>query len=143
MISVRKEWRACNSDTELLAWAKKWGALLMEEFQNPIWASGYTTGKKSVLDVLEAIRDGKDVEVTEDALNAYKSALEIVTSRIKIVSFNIQATEQALETLDQEELTQIAAEEMAKQLAKYIQMDVEELDNNMVNFTFNLVMVDN
>jgi hypothetical protein len=48
-----------------------------------------------------------------------------------------------LETLDQEELTQIAAEEMAKQLAKYIQMDVEELDNNMVNFTFNLVMVDN
>ncbi|NDD84074.1 hypothetical protein EBZ38_07345 [bacterium] len=142
MISVRKEWRECNSDEELLAWAKKWGTLLMEDFQNPIWTSGYTNGQKSILNTLEAIRDGKDVDSNEDVINAYKSAIDIISSKLKIVSFNIQATEEALHTLDQDELTKIAAEEMSKQLAKYINMDVEELDNNMVNFSFTLVMVD-
>ena len=44
MISVRKEWKAIKSDEEMLVWAKKWGGLLMETWNNPIFVEGQSGG---------------------------------------------------------------------------------------------------
>lgn len=141
MISVRKEWKQIKSDEDLLAWTKKWGSLLMETFQNPIWASGYTEGVKSVHTKLEAMNKGEYADDMDPVLEEYAKALSLIQKNIKVIQFFLTGSKEVMFNLDEDKLMAIAAEEMSKQLVKHIQMDVEEEEND-VKFYFNLVMVD-
>lgn len=141
MISVRKEWKDVKSDEDLLEWAKKWGSLLMETFQNPIWTSGYTEAKKDVYQTLELINNGEYPDTMDPLIEEYANALAIISKNIKVVQFFLQGSKEVMFELDDDKLMEIAAEEMAKQLVKYVRMDIEENDED-VKFYFNLVMVD-
>ena len=141
MISVRKEWKDVKSDEDLLEWAKKWGPLLMETFQNPIWTSGYTEAKKDVYQTLELINNGEYPDTMDPLIEEYANALAIISKNIKVVQFFLQGSKEVMFELDDDKLMEIAAEEMAKQLVKYVRMDIEENDED-VKFYFNLVMVD-
>jgi hypothetical protein len=141
MISVRKEWKSIKSDEEMLAWTKKWGSLLMETFQNPIWASGHTKGKEEVYEELEMLNRGEYPDDLSPVLEEYAKALSIIKKNIKVVQFFLQGSKEVMFELDDERLMQIAAEEMSKQLVKHIRMDIEE-EKDEVKYYFNLVMVD-
>jgi hypothetical protein len=142
MISVRKEWKKIKTDEELLAWTKKWGALLMETFQNPIWASGYAKGKSDILDQLEQINKGEYPDDMEPVIEEYANALSIVRKNIKVAQFFLQGSREVMLNLDNEQLLRIAAEEMSKQLVKHIHMDIEEENDESLKVYFSLVMVD-
>lgn len=141
MISVRREWKEVKSDEDLLAWAKKWGALLMETFQNPIWTSGYTEAKKDIYSTLELVNSGEYPDIMDPPIEEYAKALSLISKNIKVVQFFLQGSKEVMFELDEDKLMEIAAEEMAKQLVKHIRMDIEEQDED-VKFYFNLVMVD-
>lgn len=141
MISVRKEWKAIKSDEDLLNWSKKWGPLLMETFQNPIWTSGYTEAKKDIYSTLELLNKGQYPDVMDPVIEEYAKALSIISKNIKVVQFFLQGSKEVMFELEEDRLMEIAAEEMAKQLVKHIHMDIEE-DEDEVKFYFNLVMVD-
>ena len=141
MISVRKEWKAIKSDEDLLNWSKKWGPLLMETFQNPIWTSGYTEAKKDIYSTLELLNKGQYPDVMDPVIEEYAKALSIISKNIKVVQFFLQGSKEVMFELEEDRLMEIAAEEMAKQLVKHIRMDIEE-DEDEVKFYFNLVMVD-
>ena len=141
MISVRKEWKAIKSDEDLLNWSKKWGPLLMETFQNPIWTSGYTEAKKDIYGTLELLNKGQYPDVMDPVIEEYAKALSIISKNIKVVQFFLQGSKEVMFELEEDRLMEIAAEEMAKQLVKHINMDIEE-DEDEVKFYFNLVMVD-
>ena len=141
MISVRKEWKAIKSDEDLLNWSKKWGPLLMETFQNPIWTSGYTEAKKDIYSTLELLNKGQYPDVMDPVIEEYAKALSIISKNIKVVQFFLQGSKEVMFELEEDRLMEIAAEEMAKQLVKHIRMDIEEQEED-VKFYFNLVMVD-
>jgi hypothetical protein len=141
MISVRKEWKSIKSDEEMLEWAKKWGSLLMETFQNPIWTSGFAKGQEKVYEELEMINCGEYPDEMTPVLEEYAKALSIVKQNIKVIQFFLQGSKEVMFELDEDKLMEIAAEEMAKQLVKHIRMDIEEEEDG-VKFYFNLVMVD-
>lgn len=141
MISVRREWKGVKSDEDLLAWAKKWGALLMETFQNPIWTSGYTEAKKDIYNTLELVNGGEYPDIMDPPIEEYAKALSLISKNIKVVQFFLQGSKEVMFELDEDKLMEIAAEEMSKQLVKHIRMDIEEEDED-VKFYFNLVMVD-
>lgn len=142
MISVRKEWKQIKSDEDLLAWSKKWGALLMETFQNPIWASGYAEGVKSVHTKLEAMNKGEYDDDMDPVLEEYAKALSLIQKNLKVVQFFLTGSKEVMFNLDEDKLISIAAEEMSKQLVKYIDMQVDDDDPEEIKFYFNLVMVD-
>lgn len=141
MISVRKEWKAIKSDEDLLNWSKKWGPLLMETFQNPIWTSGYTEAKKDIYSTLELLNKGQYPDVMDPVIEEYAKALSIISKNIKVVQFFLQGSKEVMFELEEDRLMEIAAEEMSRQLVKHIRMDIEESDED-VKFYFNLVMVD-
>lgn len=141
MLSVRQEWKKVKSDEDLLAWAKKWGSLLMETFQNPIWTSGYTEAKKDIYSTLELVNKGEYPDVMDPIIEEYARALSIISKNVKVVQFFLQGSKEVMLELEEERLLEIAAEEMAKQLVKHIRMDIEE-EEDTVKFYFNLVMVD-
>ncbi len=143
MISVRKEWEVCETDTDKLAWAKKWGDLLMETYQNPMWTAGHTQGTKELLAVLKNISRGDvpDVPLPEE-IEGYAIALETLKKTIKVVSFSIKVEESIMPNLEESRLLQVAAEQIATGILPFIDMEVEEQeDEGLVNFNFNLVLV--
>jgi len=145
MLSVRKEWLEAETDTDRLAWANKWGDLLMEDFQNPIWTAGYAQCRKEFIALLEKIRKNEeeiDMEDLEEEVQAYVRAIDIVSQKLKYVSFNIDAGPEVLHNLDEETLKEIAAEQMAKVLIRHITIDTEDLPGDNIRFHFNLTMVD-
>jgi hypothetical protein len=141
MISVRKEWKEIKSDEDLLKWSKKWGPLLMETFQNPIWTSGYTEAKKDIYNALDMVNRGEYPDDMDEPIEEYAKALSLINKNLKVVQFFIQGSKEVMFELEEDKLMEIAAEEMAKQLVKYIRMEIEEQEHD-VKFYFNVVMVD-
>jgi hypothetical protein len=126
--SVREEWLQAESDEQILAWAKKWGWLLCEDYQNPIWTEGFTKGKNSVFEELEAEEDEVSL------------ALDIFRKKIKILTFNVEAEYSILASLEESEIRKAAADLMVDALADQIRMEVEKLENSVM-FTFYLTLV--
>lgn len=136
MISVRKEWKDVSSDEEMLQWAKKWGALLMETWNNPIYTAGHTEGKNEVLTQLDQVAEGNIPQVAPVQVQNYAEALNVISQNLKILSFTLKSSLK----IEEEALRSVAASEMAKKLADFIEIDVEYKDE--IHYHFNLVMVE-
>lgn len=143
MISVKREWKECKTDEERLAWANKWGDLLMEDYQNPIWVSGHTQGMKEYSTLLKKIKAGEKIEqVLPIELQEYASALETLHANLKVVTFNVTVEEAALPNVDEDMIMKVAAEQMSNVIVKYTRVETEELENGDVKFSYNIVLVD-
>lgn len=136
MISVRKEWKDVSSDEEMLQWAKKWGSLLMETWNNPIYTAGHAEGKKEVLTQLDQVAEGNIPQVAPVQVQNYAEALNVISQNLKILSFTLKSSLK----IEEEALRSVAASEMAKKLADFIEIDVEYKDE--IHYHFNLVMVE-
>ena len=139
MISVRKEWKEISSDEEMLAWAKKWGALLMETWNNPIFVAGHTEGKKSVLHQLDQVAAGEYPDNPPDQVLNYAEALQLISQNLKVLSFTLKSQKDF--SIDTATLKKLAADEMAKKLVDFVDIDVETTDTEK-HYHFNLVMVE-
>lgn len=139
MISVRKEWKEISSDEEMLAWAKKWGALLMETWNNPIFVAGHTEGKKSVLHQLDQVAAGEYPDNPPDQVLNYAEALQLISQNLKVLSFTLKSEKDF--SIDTTTLKKLAADEMAKKLVDFVDIDVETTDTEK-HYHFNLVMVE-
>lgn len=143
MISVRNEWLECKTDEDRLKWANKWGDLLMEDFQNPIWVSGHTQGIREYTALLKKIKAGEEIDhAIPEELQEYQSALETLHKTLKVVTFTINVEKDTLPKVDEEVLLKVAADQMAGMLAQYTEIDAEELENGDVKFTYSLILVD-
>lgn len=143
MISVRKEWEAVKSDEEMLKWAKSWGPLLMETYQNPIWKSGFTQGKKELLETLDRLRHGEIVHVQlEPQLEAYASAVETLNKTFKVINFHITVEEAVLPNLDEDRLMKVAADQISEALIKNLYVEHEEQENGDMKFIYHLIILD-
>lgn len=142
MISVRKEWEAAQTDTDKLAWAKKWGDLLMETYQNPIWTAGHTQGTKEVLALVSNIRKGKvpDIPLPEE-LQQYVTDVVTLAKSLKTISFSIKVEESALPNLDEDKIKEVACEQVAQGIYPFIEVEMLELDTGMVEFNYNIVVI--
>lgn len=136
MITVRKEWKNISSDEEMLQWAKKWGALLMETWNNPIYTAGHTEGKKEILTQLDQVAEGNIPQAAPVQVQNYAEALNVISQNLKILSFTLKSSLK----IEEETLRSVAASEMAKKLADFIEIDVEYKDE--IHYHFNLVMVE-
>ena len=142
MISVRKDWEAAKTDEELLEWAKTWGALLMETYQNPIWVSGHTQGKKELLATLDKLRAGEEVTTAlEPQLEAYASAVDTLNRSFKVINFYINVEEAALPNLDEDQLMRVAAEQISQCLTQNLYVEHEEQENGDVKFIYHLIIL--
>ena len=142
MISVRKEWQAIKSDEEMLEWSKKWGPLLMETYQNPIWVSGHTQGKKELLTTLDKLRAGEEVtETLEPQLEAYASAVETLNRNFKVINFYINVDQSALPNLDEDMLMKVAAEQISECLTQNLYVEHEEQENGDMKFIYHLIIL--
>jgi hypothetical protein len=139
MISVRKEWKEISSDEEMVAWAKKWGALLMETWNNPIFVAGHTEGKKSVLHQLDQVAAGEYPDNPPDQVLNYAEALQLISQNLKVLSFTLKSEKDF--SIDTPTLKKLAADEMAKKLVDFVDIDVETTDTEK-HYHFNLVMVE-
>lgn len=142
MLTVKQEWLDALTDEDKLVWAKKWGDLLVEDFQNPIWTSGYTQGQKELLDKMRGLKMGNPV--TGDVppeLEEYASAVEVIKQTLKFISFNLIADAAVAERISREELLEIAAQQISPVITHYIDVQAEELEDGKVNFVFTLVLV--
>lgn len=139
MISVRKEWKEISSDEEMVAWAKKWGALLMETWNNPIFVAGHTEGKKSVLHQLDQVAAGEYPDNPPDQVLNYAEALQLISQNLKVLSFTLKSEKDF--SIDTTTLKKLAADEMAKKLVDFVDIDVETTDTEK-HYHFNLVMVE-
>lgn len=139
MISVRKEWKEISSDEEMLVWAKKWGALLMETWNNPIFVAGHTEGKKSVLHQLDQVAAGEYPDNPPDQVLNYAEALQLISQNLKVLSFTLKSQKDF--SIDTATLKKLAADEMAKKLVDFVDIDVETTDTEK-HYHFNLVMVE-
>lgn len=143
MISVRKEWEAIKTDEEMLAWAKSWGPLLMETYQNPIWVSGYTQGRKELLGTLDKLREGEEVTVKlEPQLEAYASAVDTLNKNFKVINFYINVEQAVLPNLDEDKLMEVAAEQISGALVKNLYVEQEEQENGDVRFVYHLIILE-
>lgn len=142
MISVRKEWEAAQTDTDKLAWAKKWGGLLIETYQNPIWTAGHTQGTKEVLALVSNIRKGKvpDIPLPEE-LQQYVTDVVTLAKSLKTISFSIKVEESALPNLDEDKIKEVACEQVAQGIYPFIEVEMLELDTGMVEFNYNIVVI--
>jgi hypothetical protein len=142
MLSVRKEWKKCKSDEELLEWTKKWGSLLMETFQNPIFTAGHTRGREEIIEMLDAIRSGEypDKELPE-AVEAYADALTFLAQSPRVLSFVLKGSKELTQNLDVVKIREIAATEMAKKLSQFIEINEQEVGGE-THYTFDLVMLE-
>lgn len=136
MISVRNEWKEVSSDEEMLQWAKKWGSLLMETWNNPIYRAGHTEGKKEVLTQLDQVAEGNIPQVAPVQVQNYAEALNVISQNLKILSFTLKSNVE----MGEETLRSVAASEMAKKLADFVEIEVEYKDE--IHYNFNLVMVE-
>lgn len=142
MITVRKDWEAIKTDEEMLAWAKSWGPLLMETYQNPIWVSGFTQGKKELLATLDKLREGEEVEgQLEPQLEAYASAVDTLNKSFKVINFYIVVEEKLLPTLDEDMLMKVAAEQISECLTQNLYVEHEELENGDMKFIYHLILL--
>lgn len=143
MISVRKEWEAIENDTDKLAWANKWGDLLMETYQNPMWTSGHTQGTKEVLALLANIRNG-DVPAIPlpHELQQYIVDMETLAKSIKTISFSIKVEEEVLPNLDENKLKEVACNQVAEGIYPFIEVEVEELEETgLVEFNYSIAVI--
>lgn len=142
MISVRKEWEAAETDTDKLAWAKKWGDLLMETYQNPMWTAGHTQGTKEVLALVSNIRKGNvpDIPLPEE-LQQYVTDVVTLAKSLKTISFSIKVEESALPNLDEDKIKEVACEQVAQGIYPFIEVEMLELDTGMVEFNYNIVVI--
>lgn len=142
MISVRKEWEAAETDTDKLAWAKKWGDLLMETYQNPMWTAGHTQGTKEVLALVSNIRKGNvpDIPLPEE-LQQYVTDVVTLAKSLKTITFSIKVEESALPNLDEEKIKEVACEQVAQGIYPFIEVEMLELDTGMVEFNYNIVVI--
>ena len=142
MISVRKEWEAAETDTDKLAWAKKWGDLLMETYQNPMRTAGHTQGTKEVLALVANIRKGKipDIPLPEE-LQQYVTDVVTLAKSLKTISFSIKVEESALPNLDEDKIKEVACEQVAQGIYPFIEVEMLELDTGMVEFNYNIVVI--
>lgn len=142
MISVRKEWKAIKSDEEMLVWAKKWGGLLMETWNNPIFVAGHSEGKKAVLRQMDQIAEGEYPDgVIPEQVENYAEALDLISKNLRVLSFTLKGSKEVMSRIDDEALKNIAAEEMAKKLSEFVEIDAEDIEGEL-HFHFNLVMVE-
>jgi len=142
MISVRKEWKKVKTDEDKLEWANKWGDLLMETQLNPIWTSGFTQAVKHIAEQIEQIKNGEYPDLIHPMVQEYADALTMIHKGFKVVSFSLHGDGELMFRLDEDQLRQLAAEEMSKVLAKHVSIDVEEDDEGNVSFDFNIVMME-
>jgi len=142
MISVRKEWTAVKTDEDKLAWAEKWGDLLMETTGNPIWTSGHTEAIKQITKQIEQVKEGEYPDNMHPMLKEYAEALEMTSKGFKVVSFALHGDGELMFKLDEDQLRSLAADEMSKILAKHVAIDIEESDDGQVSFNFNIVMLE-
>lgn len=142
MLSVRREWTEAKTEADKLKWADKWGDLLMETYQNPMWTAGHTQATKEFLAILRNIKAGNKPEVAlpQEILD-YAEALHMVTSDLKVVSFKITAQNDMLHKLDEAVFRKVAIDQMAAALMPYLYIEENELENGDVEFTYNLTMV--
>lgn len=142
MISVRKEWEAAETDTDKLEWAKKWGDLLMETYQNPMWTSGHTQGTKEILALLANIRKGNVPEVPlPHELQQYIVDMETLAKSIKTISFSIKVEEEVLPNLDEDKLKQVACTQVSEGIYPFIEVDINELESGMVEFNYSIAVI--
>ena len=143
MISVRKDWEAIKTDEEMLKWAKSWGPLLMETYQNPIWVSGFTQGRKELLAILDKLREGEEVTVKlEPQLEAYASAVDTLNKNFKVINFYINVEQAVLPNLDEDKLMEVAAEQISGALVKNLYVEQEEQENGDVRFVYHLIILE-
>lgn len=142
MITVRKEWQEIKEDEELLEWGKKWGPLLMETWNNPIYTSGHVEGKKEILEMLDQILNGEypDKRMPPE-VEAYADALTLLSNTPRVLSFVLKGSPEIVKNLDEDTLKQVAASEMAKKLAEHIIITKQEKDGETL-FSFDLVMLE-
>jgi hypothetical protein len=134
LISVRKEWEAAETDTDKLGWAEKWGDLLMETYQNPIWTAGHTQGTKEVLALVSNIRKGKvpDIPLPEE-LQQYVTDVVTLAKSLKTISFSIKVEESALPNLDEDKISNssMSLDQPQAQPSGMI-IDEEDLDESLM-----------
>ena len=142
MLSVRREWTEAKTDEDKLKWADKWGDLLMETYQNPMWTAGHTQATKEFLAILRNIKAGNTPEIAlpQEILD-YAEALKIISNDIKTVSFKIVAEHDMLANLDEAVFRKVAVDQIAAALMPYLYIEENELENGDVEFTYNIVMV--
>tara|TARA_R110000772_G_scaffold66361_2_gene147926 strand:- start:16982 stop:17413 length:432 start_codon:yes stop_codon:yes gene_type:complete len=142
MISVRKEWLNVTTDEQKLEWVNKWGDLLMETQLNPIWTSGHTEAIKQITEQVQQIRDGEYPDLIHPMVQEYADALEMINKGFKVVNFTLSGDGELMFRLDEDQLRQYAAEEMAKVLSKHVSVDIDEKDDGTVELNFNIVMME-
>ncbi len=142
MLTVKQEWHDALTDEDKLVWAKKWGDLLVEDFQNPIWTSGFTQGQKELLEKIRGLKMGNPVtgDIPEE-LHDYATAVEVIKQTLKFISFNLIASAEVAEKISREELLEIAAKNISPVITNFIDVQAEEMEDGKINFVFNLVLV--
>lgn len=139
MITVREEWANAETDADKVAWFDTWAPLLLETFQNPIWLDGHTHGKREIVDQMELVMHGEEPDDMHPLVAVFQEALETLQNQLKVVSFVIHG-EKDME-YDITEMRKQAAIAMASSLAKHINLDTEETDDELI-LHFNLVLMD-
>lgn len=142
MKSVRTEWAKAESDAEKLEWAKKWGDLLVETWDNPIYVSGHTDGRNSILDMMDSIMEGEYPDtILPSQVEAFHDALSTLSSHFKVLSYVLKGTPEMIERFDIDSLKSLVAEQIGKHLGPYIDME-SEVVNGEREYRFNLVMLE-
>lgn len=142
MLTVKQEWEEAADDESILAWARKWGSLLVEDWNNPIWTSGYTQGQKEFLDKMRGLREGNPVpDNLPPEMVQYANAVEILEKNLRFITYNMIAEPAMAAKITEKELLDIAAKQIAPVITNFIEVDTEELENGNINFIFNLVIV--
>lgn len=139
MKTVRKEWEAAKTPEERLAWADKWGDMLLETFQNPIWTEGYAYGENHICEQMEMVANGEYPDNMHPMVDLFAETLETVRKQITVVSFKVHG-EKGMQ-MDLEEIKKQAAASIASVLANHINMDMEETDDETI-LHFNIVMIE-
>jgi len=115
----------------------------METYQNPIWVSGFTQGRKELLSTLDKLREGEEVTVKlEPQLEAYASAVDTLNKNFKVINFYINVEQAVLPNLDEDKLMEVAAEQISGALVKNLYVEQEELENGDVRFVYHLIILE-
>jgi len=143
MLSVRNEWLLADTAEKKLEWTNKWGDLLMEDFQNPIWVSGHTQALKETYDLIKKIEDGQTIRIAlPEQLERYKNAVNFMNTQVKTATCKVKVEASALENIDAAYLRKVAADNLTPAIVKHMHVEEEELANGDMSFSFTVVMLD-
>jgi hypothetical protein len=91
---------------------------------------------------MDQIAEGEypDGAIPEQVEN-YAEALDLISKNLRVLSFTLKGSREVMSRIDDEALKNIAAEEMAKKLTEFVEIDTESVEDEL-HFHFNLVMVE-